>query len=79
MFIHTFPMSTKQAMSITTNRPKIVMTIAEACEMKKRFCLKQRQGTVQPDRNHDYYYQIPQKELGATLLSEEKRTFLLKE
>lgn len=55
------------------------MTIAEACEMKKPFCLKQRQGTVQPDRNNDYHYQIPQKELGATLLSEEKRTFLLKE
>ena len=34
------------------------MTIVEACEMKKGFCIKKRQGTVQLDRNHDYYYQV---------------------
>ena len=70
MFIRAFParrnhVSTKQVMSITTNRPKIVMTIAEACEMRKRFCLKQRQGTTQPDRNHDYYHQT-QCQLNST-------------
>ena len=34
------------------------MTIAEACEMEKGFCIKQKQETVQLDRNHDYFYQV---------------------
>jgi len=38
------------------------MTISEACESKKAFCIKMRQGTgeqtQQLDKNHDYYYQV---------------------
>jgi len=38
------------------------MIISEACESKKGFCIKMRQGTgeqtQQLDKNHDYYYQV---------------------
>ena len=34
------------------------MTITEACEKIKRFCIKSRQGQNALDTNHDYFYQV---------------------
>ena len=34
------------------------MTIKEACEKIKGFCIKSKQGQNASDTNHDYFYQV---------------------